>query len=830
MLRVDKAIKPWKESACLNDHINLYGFWNETTFLTKSGDVGIVLSVPGVDYESLDRSQQEYAVKRLEAALKAFGPDFHVYQYLFKSNRPDIPFAKYDDPIVAAAIEQRRKFFEGKRDHLYQVEIFYCILLEGARSKTGVGAAFSQLFRDPAGAIGELKAQFTNDNMKTLLRSHIERDVAQIDQRVQAFARQLADFMQIEVLNRQGQFTFFRRLLNFDDWRIAGEPQSTQFLDYQVVNSNIEAERDHLRVGEHIVRVLTMKEAITETRPLALDALLKIPANFRVITEWTPLAADKARKEVNKRRRHFNMSKTGFVSQMGNDATKTNPRDVLVDESKQADIENLGDCLRALGDGQSLGEFSLTIILYGRSKAELEQLGAEFTGVFTNADGSLFSETYNQLNAYFATVPGNYALNLRKLYLLNTNYADLSFLFTILPGEKTNAHLDTEYLAVLETDNSTPYFLNLHNGEVAHTLILGMTGSGKSYLANFLLQNAQKYTPLTFIFDIGGSFESLTTIFGGSYLNAGQEARDFTINPFSLPQTKENLQFLFSFFRVLIEGNEQRYRLDFKEERRLWDAIERMYMLEANQRTVSNFTNIVGELKERLHRWARGGQYGFLFDNAEDTLSFSRFQTFNFHGWNDAPEVLEPLLFYVLHRASNEIADPAKLATFKIFLLDEAWLFIKNETIRNYVVQAQKTWRKHNAAMILATQSIKELEESGMLAIVAESCPTKIFLANPEMNREVYREAFHLNDTELDLIGGLVPPGQILIRKAQTSKKVQLNVDSISHWMATNNARDNLKKRDYFQRFGIADGLRHLAEDYPFQPRTLALSTVNTNH
>ena len=660
MLRLDKVIKPWKESAALNDHINLYGFWTETTFLTKSGDVGMVLNVPGVDYESLDRSEQEYAVKRLEAALKAFGPGFHVYQYLFKSNRPDIPFAKYDDPIVEAAIEQRRKFFEAKRDHLYQVEIFYCILLEGARSKTGVAAAFARFFRDPAGAVGEFKAQFTNDSMKTLLRSHIEHDVRRLDQCVQAFVRQLADFMQIEVLDRQGQLTFFRRLLNFDDWRVAGKPQSTQFLDYQVVNSNIEAERDHLRVGDHIIRVLTMKEAVTETRPLALDALLKIPANFRVVTEWTPLAADKARKEVNKRRRHFNMSKTGFVSQMGNDATNTNPRDVLVDESKQADIENLGDCLRALGDGQSLGDFSLTIVLYGRSKAELEQLGAEFAGIFTNADGSLFSETYNQLNAYFAIVPGNYALNLRKLFLLNTNYADLSFLFTILPGEKTNAYLGTEYLAVLETDNSTPYFLNLHNGEVAHTLILGMTGSGKSYLANFLLQNAQKYAPLTFIFDIGGSFQSLTTIFGGSYLNAGQESRDFTINPFSLPQTKENLQFLFSFFRVLIEGNGQRYRLDFKEERRLWDAIERMYMLEPTQRTVSNFTNIVGELKERLHRWTRGGQYGFLFDNAEDTLSFSRFQTFNFHGWNDAPEVLEPLLFYVLHRASNEIADPAE--------------------------------------------------------------------------------------------------------------------------------------------------------------------------
>ena len=283
---------------------------------------------------------------------------------------------------------------------------------------------------------------------------------------------------------------------------------------------------------------------------------------------------------------------------------------------------------------------------------------------------------------------------------------------------------------MLETEN-TPYFLNLHNGEVAHTLILGMTGSGKSYFCNFILQNAQKYAPQTHIFDIGGSFHSLTTIFGGSYLNVGQDARDFAINPFSLSPTKENAQFLFSFFRVLIEGNGQRYRMDFKEERRLWDAIERIYVLEPEQRTLSSLGNIIGELKERFYRWTKAGQYGFLFDNAED----------------------------------------------------------------------------------------KELEESGMLQIVSESCPTKIFLANPEMDRSLYREAFHLNDTELDLIAGLAPPGQMLIRKAQTSKKVQLNVDSVSHWTATNNARDNLKKRDYFERFGIAEGLRRLAQDYQIRER-----------
>jgi type IV secretion system protein TrbE len=40
---------------------------------------------------------------------------------------------------------------------------------------------------------------------------------------------------------------------------------------------------------------------------------------------------------------------------------------------------------------------------------------------------------------------------------------------------------------VVETDNDDPYFLNLHCGDVAHTLILGMTGSGNAFL--------RKYTP-----------------------------------------------------------------------------------------------------------------------------------------------------------------------------------------------------------------------------------------------------------------------------------------------------------------------------------------------
>jgi type IV secretion system protein VirB4 len=165
---------------------------------------------------------------------------------------------------------------------------------------------------DPQGALREIKAQFTSDRMKVLLRRQIDADAVVLQNRVQNFVRQLADFMQIEALSQQGQFRFFRRLLNFDDWCIAGKPKTTQFLDYQVVNSDIVAERDHLRIGDHFVRLLTMKEAIGETRPLVLDQLLKINANFHVVTEWTPLSTAKAKKEVTVRRRHFNMAKSGF--------------------------------------------------------------------------------------------------------------------------------------------------------------------------------------------------------------------------------------------------------------------------------------------------------------------------------------------------------------------------------------------------------------------------------------------------------------------------------------------------------------------------------------
>jgi type IV secretion system protein VirB4 len=356
--------------------------------------------------------------------------------------------------------------------------------------------------------------------------------------------------------------------------------------------------------------------------------------------------------------------------------------------------------------------------------------------------------------------------------------------------------------------------MNLHSGDVAHTLIIGMPGSGKSFLVVFLLQSVQKYQPLVFIFDLGGSYEALTGAFGGTYLNVGLKNPGFTINPFSLEPTHENQNFLYLFLRVLIEAG-GRYELTTADEKTLFAAIERVYKLPREIRTLTNFASILGPLGERLHRWTQAGQFGYLFDNIEDTLSFSRLQTFNFDGWSDYPDILEPLLFYVLQRASTEIEKPANTATFKAFVIDEAWIFLKNKTIRDWIVKAEKTWRKKNAAMVLATQSVVELAASDMLHIVNESCPTKIFLSNPNIDRKLYAEIFQLNDTQLELLESLVPKRELLLIQPRGTKKLVLEVDALGYWMATNNARDNIRKQDYFARFGPEQGLIRLAHDYP---------------
>jgi type IV secretion system protein VirB4 len=815
MLRLSKLFKNYRETGSLNEQINLYGFIGPHVFLTKTGEVGVILELHGVDYECLDPVAIDGLTKRLESALKLFDENCRVYQYLFKRNNETIPYKLYANPIVDAAIKNRIAYLRSKADTLFSLSLYIVVLYEGFQTSHKFARVLSEMTRNPKNALVELRAHFSTEKKTVILGQHVSEAQSALLQKSRSFILQISDFLTARLLDKQEVFRVLKKTLNFhpDKLELAKLKYDT-FLDYYLPESTIECHRGHLRVDDYYVKVLTLKEPSAQSFPLIFRRLLEVQANYYVVTEWKKEDSGTTRRTIQAKRRHFHNTKRSFYSQVNmNDAA---PQDALLDDSKESQVRELGEGIKEIElHGNYFGHFSLTVVIYDLDLAKVDRACADFYKVFSVHDAQIYEEKYNLLNAFLAAVPGNHVFNLRSLYLLNTNYADFSFLFTLHCGEPRNPHLRQEYLAVLETNHHTPYFLNLHYRDVAHTMILGRTGAGKSFLLNFLITNLQKYDPHTFIFDLGGSFESLTQLFGGSYVRVGLESETFKINPFSLPPTKENLDFLALFLKVLIQG-QKAGDLDPTTERDLYHQIENLYAIDPMLRTLGVLANTLGhDLSSRLAKWTRGGQFGFLFDNAEDTISFSRFQCFDFQRMSQYPELLEPLLFYILHRANAVIADRQITSIFKAFFIDEAWVFLKNPSIQRYVVEALKTWRKHNAAMVLSTQSLDELKRSDILDVIIESCATKIFLANPDMDRELYRRQFHLNETEVEVISNLIPKQQFLIKTPELAKVANLNVDPKSYWLYTNDPYDNKKRKEAFETYGFERGLEILAGGQP---------------
>jgi len=69
MLQAKRFFKNYEETGSLNESVNLYGFIGPEVFLTKTGEVGLILEVRGVDYECLDGTAIDGLTKRLESAL-----------------------------------------------------------------------------------------------------------------------------------------------------------------------------------------------------------------------------------------------------------------------------------------------------------------------------------------------------------------------------------------------------------------------------------------------------------------------------------------------------------------------------------------------------------------------------------------------------------------------------------------------------------------------------------------------------------------------------------------------------------------------------------------
>ena len=263
---------------------------------------------------------------------------------------------------------------------------------------------------------------------------------------------------------------------------------------------------------------------------------------------------------------------------------------------------------------------------------------------------------------------------------------------------------------------------------------------------------------------------------------------------------------------MLLEG-EDGYRLSDREDREVYEAVENLFVLDHAQRRLFTLANLLPRtLGVRLQKWVGHGRYAALFDHPHDTLTLDRLQVFDLEAMRAYPALLEPLLFYVLHRVGERVLDPAEGATVKVCVMDEAWRLIQHPTLRAYVQEALKTWRKRNASMILATQSLDDFASADLLRTVVESCPTRLLLANPALDRRWYADLLQMNERELDLLTQLLPRQQLLLKRAQLAKVLTLQVDPRSYWIYTNSPYDNARVDAALRTHGFEGGLEHLCQ------------------
>ncbi len=134
---------------------------------------------------------------------------------------------------------------------------------------------------------------------------------------------------------------------------------------------------------------------------------------------------------------------------------------------------------------------------------------------------------------------------------------------------------------------------------------------------------------------------------------------------------------------------------------------------------------------------------------------------------------LIPVLLYLFHRIEKALTGQPTL-----LILDEAWIMLSNKVFRAKIREWLKVLRKANCAVVLATQSLSDAKNSGIIDVLVESCPTKILLANPNARQEDQYELYKgigLNSREINILAQeAIPKKDYYISSPLGKRLVQL--------------------------------------------------------
>ena len=802
-MRVTEELRAWEEAGSLAEELPYWGWLGDgRTCLTRSGEmIGAGRIRPAVT-DGRTPEQIDRVLGLWQRLLSGLGPDTRLYLYLLRRPAPVTGAAEGSGSEIAdLSGRKRRAFLAGRVQRLEAYVVWsHDPGLRTVARGSGSGP-FSRLTR---------WRKRRRRIASTYLASEIEVVANRFRAMIEAGRSLIAEHTPVEMLGPVEASGLLSELINRPGTLWGGATGSG--MNWRLAVSELEAERSHLRLDGEPLILYSLLSPPGQAHANLLRDLYCLDAVLTVSLEWRPWTMEAARRRIRSAQRHYFSRR---YSMMAHVRETEGTAAAMVDSAAAAESDRLGGALVELeGDGVAYGEAALTVALHGRLD-EIEGLDGDVRRLFAAHDAKAIREGYGQLPVWFSRLPAQpRKRQVRTVFVSAGLAACLAPVFGPPGGSARSRHLAREALAVLETPWRTAYHYDLFRGDVGHTLILGATGSGKSFALNFLLVEALKYGPRVLILDLGGSYRWLTRFVGGSYLELtpGEAESGLRLQPFALPATTRSLQFLTGWvLRLLKLGGYEATGADTSEVRA---RIEDLYALGLERRRLSVLTgSLPAAMWPALSRWTEGGTWGAVFDNAPaetPDLEFLDWQVIDLAGAAEHADLCEAALSYLLERMRLEIEDPAEAARLKLMVVDEAWRYLADPAVLSYLAEAAKTWRKKNAALVLATQSAVDVTGTSGASALLESIPTKLFLANPELPDEA-GAVFRLNQSELALVRELTPKRGLYLRRADEAAVLRLEVDPESYWLYTSSPLDAEKRARAVEKHGLVRALGVLA-------------------
>jgi type IV secretion system protein TrbE len=763
------------------------------TVLCKDGSLLAGWFYRGPDIASSTENERNWLSGRVNAALSRLGSGWATWVEAVRLPSSDYPpreLSHFPDPVSRLVDEERRSQFMREGVH-YESE--YALIVQ---------------YTPPLRRKSKL-VDIIYDDEPSEHRSPADRILAQFDKALSDLEDAIGDAVQLRrmgsfaVTDRYGREHLRDELVNYLHFTLTGEgislniPPGAAYLD-AVLGGKELWPGDTPRLGDLFICCVAIEGFPAESFPGVLDALDHLPVRYRWSTRTIYLDRHETLGELRKFRRKWKQQARGFWTQVfRTQGGSVNEDALLMADQADAAIADANSALVAFG------YYTPVIVLMDPDRETLNQSARLIVREIQREGFTARTETVNTMEAWLGSLPGHTVPNVRRPLIHTGNLADLLPLAGVWTGREENPcpfyPPGSPPLLHAATTGATPLRVNLHVGDVGHTLIFGPTGAGKSTLLCTVALQALRYPDVTICaFDKGRSMWATVNACSGHHYDVAGDSGGPSFCPLAVLDSDADVAWAEDWMATCFELQTGLPPAPAERE-----AIHRAMTLlrdPASERTLTHFVAQVQSetVRSALRYYTLEGTLGGLLAIEYDGVADGHFVVFEVDDLMGMGERnLIPVLLYLFRRFERSLrGQPAYL------LLDEAWIMLGHSVFRAKIREWLKVLRKFNCAVVLATQSLSDAARSGILDVLIESCPTKIFLPNEEATtmgtaehpgpRDLY-EAMGLNETQIEIIRSatkkrhyyLVSPegrrlfdlglGPVALAFAGTSSKEQIN-------------------------------------------------------